>query len=342
MRFMTEKSKKNYLILAAAIVIIVAAALIFHFNSGVKLYDSDTITGNTSGNLLNGGLFCQSGKTIYFANPYDENTLYSMDADLSHVKKLSKDNVSYLNVAQNYMFYTKRNDKKELDSDAFLALSSTGLYRANTKGSSIARLYDDPTQVACLYGNNIYYQHYDQKKGLLLYAASIDGKKDKLLLEEPCAPTAVDNNTIYFTGSKNDHSIHSMNLDGSGNQILLDGNFAGLSKQGEYLYFLDMNANYSLKRMPASGGNVETLISDQLATYNVSQDGNTVYCQIDNGSKNGLYALDIPSMSLQRIASGNYNYLHLTSDYLFYEEFDQSKLYVMNLGNSSTKELKLK
>ena len=80
------------------------------------------------------------------------------------------------------------------------------------------------------------------------------------------------------------------------------------------------------------------LISDRLATYNVSENGRTIYCQIDNGTANGLYEYDIDSNTLTLITAGDYNYLNLTTNYLFYQTFDQSKLYVLNLASGATSE----
>ncbi len=335
-------SKRVRNILIAALVIFVLGAFLVwqYFLNRIPPYEAGTV-GNTSGNLLNGGLFCEDDGKIYFANPYDQNTLYSMDTDLTNAKKIFDDNVSYLNVAGKYVFYTKRNDKKTVDSDAFMSLSTTGLYRITKNGRKLGRLYNDPTQVACLYGNSVYYQHYDQKKGLLLYSAAIDGSEDTQILDEPCAPYIVEDNSIYYTGMKEDHAIRRVGTNGGSSEVLLDGNFTGLSKQGDYLYFLDMEDNYSLKRMPLAGGSVETLISDRLATYNVSRQKDVVYCQIDNGKENGLYEYDLSSGSLNLLASGDYNYLNLTEEYLFYEEFDQSKAYVLNLATNSSEELKL-
>lgn len=334
-----SRKQKRAISISIVIIVVAVAAFFFYFVNRVSLYEDENTTGNTSCNLLNGGLFSQVDDTIYFANPYDENTLYSMNTDLGNVKQISDDNVSYLNVAGKYIFYTKRNDKKELDSDAFLSLSATGLYRMTTKGGNTSKLYEDPTQVACLYGNYVYYQHYDQEQGLMLYSAKIDGSSDDMLLKEPCAPYAVDNHIIYYTGTTQDHAIHSIQTDGTGKQTLYDGNFTGLTKQGDYLYFLDMNEDYSLKRISTSGGTPETLISDHVATYNVSPDGDILYCQIDNGTdSNGLYVYDINSHSLDLLAAGNFNYLHLTSDYLFYEEYDQSKLYVLDLATETSEE----
>lgn len=330
--------KKNTIIFICIAVLVIATFVISQSLNKVKLYDDEHTTGNTGGNLLNGGLFCETDDKIYFANPYDEGTLYTMDKNLENVEKILNDNVSYLNIAGKYIFYTKRNDKKAIDSDFFMSLNTTGLYRCNLKGQHIAQLYNDPTQVACLYGNNVYYQHYDQKDGLLLYSAKIDGSEDTKLNDDACAPYAVSDNTIYYAGYRNDHAIHSLKTDGTGDTVLYDGSCTSVTKQGDYLYFMDMSDNYSLKRIPVNGETPETLISERIATYNVSENGRVIYCQIDNGTANGLYEFDIETNSLTLLAEGDYNYLHLTTDYLFYQTYDQSKLYILNLASGTSDE----
>lgn len=53
-------------------------------------------------------------------------------------------------------------------------------------------------------------------------------------------------------------------------------------------------------------------------SYNVDEKESAVYYQIDNGTSNGLYVKDLEGGEVRKIADGNYNYLHLTSKYLFY------------------------
>ena len=321
-----------------AVVVVIAAIVIlivtFYFRGKVTLYSDETTTGNTSGNLLNGGLFCEVDDTIYFANPYDQNKLYRMDKDMSNVKKVIDDKVSYLNGAGRYLFYTRRNDQLKSDANAILSLSTTGLFRMNISTGSVKSLYDDPTQIACLYGNNIYYQHYDQKDGLRLHSVVIDGSEDKELLKEGASPYAVSGGRIYYSGIDGNHNIHSMNTDGSDSQTIYEGNCTSVTKHGDYLYFMNADQNYCLCRIAVNGGSPETLIGQQIATYNISDDGNTIYYQLDNGtSENGLYAYNISANESKLLAEGNFNYLHLTSEYLFYEDYDGSKAYVMGLAN---------
>lgn len=342
--------KKKIILSVVLITAVVVGLLYFRMSSQVTMYSDEHTTGNTSGNLLNGGLVCQVEDTIYFANPYDEGTLYEMDSDLSHIKRIVNDNASYINGAGKYLFYTKRNDKKTIDSDSFMALWSTGLYRLNAKTKNMSCLYDDPTQVAALYGNSIYYQHYDQKKGLELYSVKIDGSDEKQLLAQACAPQVITEDAIYYTGlpsaksvqngeSAPDHSIYRLSIQGGEPELLYDGNFTGLSRQGNYLYFLDMNADYALKRIALDGTQAETLVSEHIATYNVSEEGDVLYCQVDNQKNNGLYEVNINSHSMNLIEAGDFNYFHLTSDYLFYQTYDQSDMFVMELATKEREKL---
>lgn len=333
--------KKIFKRIFAGIIAVAAIAFITYTmvaGNRTKFYDDAGTTGNTSGNLLNGGLFCENEGKIYFANPYDENKLYCMDSDLSNAEKLIDDRASYINSAGSYIFYTRRNDQIKNDVDALLSISTTGLFRASTSGHNVKRLYDDPAQVICLYGNDIFYQHYDQKKGLELYSVKIDGNDNKKLLNEPAAPYALHNDKIYYTGWNKDHYIHSLGTSGSGSQVIYAGNCTNLARQGSYLYFMDMEQDYSLCRVTLDGSSVETLINKRLATYNISEDGTTVFYQVDNGTENGLYKLELPTMETNLIAEGDYNYLNLTSEYLFYETFDQDRLFIYNLATGQTQQ----
>ncbi|MBS4829992.1 DUF5050 domain-containing protein [Ruminococcus callidus] len=323
---------RNRIILALIILALIGCFGFLRWNTRVHFYKDEGTTGNTSTNLLNGGLFAKSGDTIYFANPYDQNSLYSMDTGLKHVKKVYNDYTSYINAAGDYVFYTRRNDKKGTDSKALFSFSTTGLYRINTNGQGLKQLYNDPSQSLNLLGNHIYYQRYDQKEGLQLFRIGIDGKKDTMLLKEGAAPV-IANNIIYYTGVDSDHNIHKLSVSGGSPSVVYEGNFTGLSYVNGALYCMDMDNDYTLCRLDLSTQEMTHLTQVRIATYNVSSDGATVYYQVDNGKDNGLYVLDTKSGVQTELRSGNYNYYHIIDNYLFFEEFDGSAAYVMNLSN---------
>lgn len=332
-----KQSKKQHRLRNRILLVLVVFALagclgVLRWNSSVHYYSDESTTGNTSTNLLNGGLFAKSGDMIYFANPYDQNSLYSMDTELKHIKKLYNDYTSYINAAGKYIFYTRRNDKKGNESKALFSFSTTGLYRLNTSGQGLKQLYKEPSQTLNLLGNHIYYQRYDQKEGLQLFRVGIDGKKDTMLLKEGAAPV-IANDTIYYTGVDRDHNIHKLPVSGGSPSVVYEGNFTGLSYVNGFLYCMDMDNDYTLCRLDLSTQEMTHLTQVRIATYNVSNDGSTVYYQVDNGKDNGLYVLDTNSGAQTELRSGNYNFYHIIDNYLFFEEFDGSAAYVMNLSN---------
>lgn len=338
-KYKAKSTKRRNWILGILLIILgIGIITLFLRLNRVKMYDDPSTVGNSSANLLNGGFFAENGNTIYFANPYDQNTLYSMNQDLKKIKKLNGDNVSYINAADPYLFYTRRNDKKKHDADALLNLNTTGLYRTNKKGSEQRVLYNGATQGLCLLGNSIYYQHYDKEKGLQLYSVRIDGDNETMLLEESVSSNCIQDNTIYFTGMQNDHYIYSMNTDGTNKQVIYDGNCTSLSLVDNWLYFMDMANDYTLCRIRTDGSELTRLTPQRIATYNT--DGSTVYYQVDNGSDNGLYSMELDSGTSHLLQTGNFNYIHLLSNYLFFETYDASAAYVMNLDNEQIEEFK--
>lgn len=323
---------RNIVITVLVAIVIIGLFVFSHLQNQVTLYEDPNTEGNTSGNLLNGGLFCLSGDTIYFSNSDDDSALYSMNTNLEKPKKLIDDKASYINAAGKYVFYSRRNDQKSSTGEGLFSLSTTGLFRIANDGKNLSKIYDDPTQVVNLHGNFLYYQHYDQKEGLQLYSAKIDGSSDDQLSEESVAPYSVEDGLIYYTGWDSDHMIHTMNINGSDDNVLYDGNCTSLIKVGSHLYYMDMQQNYALVRINLDGSEPETLVSNRIATYNVDETESTVYYQVDDGKNNGLYRLDLENNETELLAEGDYNYLHLISNYLFYKSFSGDTMYVMDLA----------
>ena len=99
---MTTK-QKNILILSIAGVILIVLLLFVLLSSRIPMNDEYT-TGNTTGNLNNGGYFCEMDGRVYFANAYDNFALYSMNPDETDLVKFNEGAVSSINAAGNYLY----------------------------------------------------------------------------------------------------------------------------------------------------------------------------------------------------------------------------------------------
>ena len=102
---------KPKIIFPIVMVIAVAALIVYANFTSRTVYNDDMVTGNTPGNLMNGGYFCESGNTIYFSNFNDYEKLYSMNLDCQNFKRLGKTTVSQINCAGKYIFYAGNNNK---------------------------------------------------------------------------------------------------------------------------------------------------------------------------------------------------------------------------------------
>ena len=103
---MKKKILPIILILALCVLVIIS------YRSRQTVYNDEHTIGNSSGNLFNGGLFCEYDKHIYFSNPSDEGRLYVMNSNLSNLKKLSTDTADGINVAGKYIIYGRHNQNQ--------------------------------------------------------------------------------------------------------------------------------------------------------------------------------------------------------------------------------------
>lgn len=305
-------------------------------NSKVK-YNSDTTLGNSSGNLLNGGLYCEYNDKIYFSNPKDDGNLYVMDKNCKNFKKLRNEKVGHINVAGKYIIYARRANESNKPSSSVFNFSNVGIYRVNKNGKQMKQLYSDPAGNVALYGNYIYFQHYKKDIGLEFYKVKIDLKKEEeFLSKEPVLGTSFYENTLYFSGIDNDHNIKSMDLSTNTVHTIRKGNYYNILVNNGYIYYMDLSNNYSIGRMELDGSNPETIVNDRCASYNISPSGDYLYYQVDNGEYNRLSQINLETKESTVLLAGNYEQIHVTSNYIFFHEFDKTNTYIIDVKDKTT------
>ena len=99
-----KKNWKLFLIIGIIILLLGASAIISSLAGKVPPNDI-SVTGNTAGNLNNGGLYAESNGKVYFSNAYDNGCLYSMNSDETEFEKLSTNQVNSINVGGNFLYY---------------------------------------------------------------------------------------------------------------------------------------------------------------------------------------------------------------------------------------------
>ena len=322
---MSVKLKRNLLLITLFFILVIITLV--HYINTRTYYNSPTTYGSTAGNLYNGGLFCQQGDLVYFSNFEDDGALYRMDLNFNNVEKISDDKISYINADNHYIYYSRINYTKESGSSNLFSFYNRGVYRIDHDGSNLVLLYKDPSGLLALYGNHIYYQHYNTKTGTTFYPVGMDGANEENINDEPLLPASFYGGSLYYAGVTQDHAIHAMNVETKQDQIIYDGNCYMPIATKEGIYYISLEDNYALCRIDYDGSNKIVIVEEFCSTYNISPDGNTIYYQIDGGDNNRICKIELSTMDSETILDGNYKNIHVTSNYIFFRDFNETKNY---------------
>lgn len=312
------------------------------YYSKQTVYNDDNVLGNTSGNLLNGGLFCEYDGKIYFNNPADEGRLYVMNDDLTHLKRLSNDTATDINVAGKYIIYGRHNEKQQQSNDNIFSQSNTGMYRIQKNGKNMKTLFDAVVDTINLAGNTVYYQK-NTPSGFSVNQINIDKSNEDILIDEPIFPYAIENGYLYYSSVKKNHYINRLNLQSKEKEVIKEGNFAFVTIAAGQLFFLDLENGHALCRMDLQDNKVTTLLTEPVSTYNVTANGTYLYYELDNGAENGIYRMNLNDKRIVCLKLGNFNNINLTNEYAFFQELDSDTTYIAShSSNEQAKEFQPK
>ena len=316
-----KSSKLLKIAIPAILVIIIAAASIIRFNHTRTHFTQNYQNGNTGGNLYNGGYFCEYDGVIYFSNPNDHLALYCISRTGGELKKLSDDRVAYINVDDNYIYYTRNNS--DVDSSfSFLNIQACSLCRIDrSTGENKKYLDGDPCLYSCQVGDYIYYIHYDKKDASTLYRVKIDGSNREQILKEPALAVSSDEQYLYYAGTKSEHDLHRINTTNSTNTTICSGTFYNPVIQDGYVYYMDSENGYSLTKMKIDTQEKTVISSDRVDCFNIN--GSYLYYQ-RNSSSPALCRIKTDGTEFEEIYAGNYANINVTSSYVYFSSFNDT------------------
>lgn len=311
--------KKTLMISILFILIIcVLAGNIVYSQYSEKIPDNDPyVTGNTAGNLNNSGLYCESDGKVFFANAYDNYSLYSMNSDESEIQKLSSGKASSINAAGNFIYYYM---EKNGGGDGFNnGLRAHGVYRTKKDGSKSACLTRDAAVTMQLVGNYLYYQRYNNQDYTKFYKLKTDKSENIKISDDIINPAAVDRGIIYFNGQKKDHYLYALNTANDTSSLVYQGNLWYPVVKDQYVYYMDVSGNYRICRYSLLDGSVEILTNDRVDSFNVGDF--YIYYQKNDSASPALMRMRLDGSEPEIVKLGNYTNINLTSNYVYFSEF---------------------
>lgn len=318
-----------------SLVTIAAIIGIFFYTYNRTYYNDVNFIGNTTGNIYNGGLFCELNGKIYFSNDSDNGSLYVMNSDITNIQKIHSDKVAYINADENYLYYIRTNNMKENTTGNVLTFNNTGIYRINHDGKNLKLITGKPGSYLTLQGNYLYFQRYDVSEGLQFYRNKIDASEERKLVNDAVTPITVIDNKLYYSGFSKEHNINTIDLSSFTTRTRYEGNFAYPIIKGSYIYYINLDDKYKIYRMNLDGTNPTVLVKDRCSTYNISNSGKSLYYQVDDKKNSRIAVLNLDTMESEVIQTGNFKQINVTDYFVFFKDFNNTTTFLVTADGST-------
>ena len=314
-----RSKQKNILVLSIIGVVFIILFAFALFSSYIPLNDEYTV-GNTPGNLNNNGYFCEHDGRVYFANAYDNYSLYSMNPDETDIKKLHSGSSSHICAGGNYLYYSMVNAGG--GSDLGSVRGSYGIYRCKLNGKNTTGMDRCHIVTMQLCGNYLYYEKSDSTGSFSLEKIKID-KKDSQTIDSDdiINPNCYVNGTIYYNGTAQDHYLYALNTSNDTSSVVWRGNIWNPIYQNGYVYFMDVENNYRLCRYSTGNDIVEVLTNDRIDMFNIY--GEYIYYQVSSKSEPALKRMLTDGSSKELVREGVYQNINITSQYVYFNGFNE-------------------
>lgn len=311
------KQKRLIIIISLFIIVVISAGVFYYINSRFK-YNDEGVMGNTNGNLINGGIFCEYEGDVYFANPMDGDKLYKMDMEGKEFEKLNSDETSYISIINGYVYYKKFN--QESIKDPLFARYLFAIMRQDLNSSSSKLLHNGKIDCMTVCGNYVYYRYYDDESFFSLRKVKIDGEEDTMITETDYQPIVVSDGKIYFTDVKDTHNLMCLDTKDDSIKIVMTGNIYLPDVDNGFLYYIDLENQRRLTKMNLESGAKTVLTEDSVINYNLAGKYDTIYYQVENKDDHRLCRMTTLGTNIETVIKGDFCKISITEKYTYFTE----------------------
>ncbi|MDR0964105.1 MAG: DUF5050 domain-containing protein [Clostridium sp.] len=325
-----QNRTKTLLIVGGLLIVIIVISVSYHFATRMQMNPPGT-TGNLAGNLYNGGLFAQRDERVYFANAFDQGTLYVMNADESQMRKIHGMSVENILIGKNRLYYYQPAQK---GGQGFGVIATPASFvRSNFSGNGTKELYRGAVIRAQLYENSLYLLSGVTVDASLTYMET-SGVGERILAKDYIDPACVSLGTFYYANLTQNFALYAMNAQ-SNPTFTKQSDYAFWNPivDGEWIYYMDPMHNYRLCRYHILEKTAQFVTEERVDCFNVAY--GYIYYQTNDAVSPGLYFMTTNELSPTLLAQGNYTALNMTSWYVYFQQFGQDTItYHAPLGST--------
>lgn len=308
-------TKRGVITLIVIVLIVLGIVVVSNMVMKVEPLPEDTI-GNSAGNLYNGGFFDEDEGVVYFSNPLDHYSMYTMNPDETNIKKIIDNNTGLINAAGKYIFYYQ--GSMNAANLGFLG-HNTGVYRSNKNGKNIVTLVRAPANSVKLVGNFVYYESFDNVEGLQIARVGIDKKNREILSNKVFDCSEYNGGRFYYAGVNDDHYLRTFDAATKSVGVVFEGNVSCPIVSGGNVYYLNNLDNYRLYMRSASGdpATERALTEERVECFNIASNS-LIYYQTNDSESPALMRMTMDGSVKEVVMFGNYTDINVTSRYVYF------------------------
>ena len=204
--------------------------------------------------------------------------------------------------------------------------------RADLTGQHVYSLFDDVVVTGQLVGDYLYMVTLADGK-IDFLKLRCDKTEKSSLANYVINPASVLDGKIYYNGTKDNHYLFSLDTKTDiPSRVLSTSLWYPVAERDGYVYYMDVSHNYRLCRYGLENGVTQVLTSDRVDCFNVGS--GYIYYQ-KNGTDPKLICMRTDDTDVIELADGNYTKINMTSEYVYFQDFESGILYHSPLGSSS-------
>jgi hypothetical protein len=270
--------------------------------------------GNSCGNLNNGGIAAKQGDWVYF-NP--GKAIYKEKSDGSERALIIDADASYINVAGDWIYYSRSDDDSRL-------------FKVRTDGTEETILYetmsgDEYVDSLHLVGDWIYFLTglREEQGPVKIHKIKTDGTGETVISRDSALSMNFVEDWIYYGNGSDGWKIYKMKTDGTAKALVSEESSISMAVYEGWIYYISEH-DHRIYKLKLDGTEKVKLSDEGAVALNVS-DGWIFYSNARD--KNRLYKMKVDGTDKIKIHDDTTFYINIVDDWIYYAPLDKDFYY---------------